>query len=1294
MNRKILIKSVVTLGMIFLFATLLFGRGPENSGLSMSKTSDVLDPTRTLSNINNWSYWLYYDGRSGIDPDGNGGGIYPRATTNVIYEDGFVWGAIVDGNIRVGGQTYRIGTQPAVDRIYRIRSDWKKLLEDPTPLRQDAVEFYRTTNAAVTDQMLQDLAAQYAKDWKEWPVDAGAPYYDVNGNGIYDPQLDADGYPIPAEYDEDGNLVSGGDYPGIANADQVVWFKVNDQDSSRTVNLYGSDPIGLELQVTTWGYNQTESQLGQIIFKKYTLINISGKQLDSMYVAQWCDPDVGNYTDDVVGCDPALGVGFAYNGGETDNDFASLGLAPSAVGYDFFQGPMIDGQAGQDLNNNGVDDAEDYAVFNLKKVGPGKVNLPMTSFGYFSAGNTEWDDPDLGDYAGTLQWYNLLRGYITNDQVDNPTPFTHRATGEPTKFPLDGDPVTGEGDIDGDPGLGNFAPADRRMSLSTGPFVMAPGDTQEVVVAIIGGKSGKLGEGSRTQSVFDLKVNDEIAQFLYNTLFTQVPKPPTAPRVKVIPQETRITLDWSFDPTTVDETENKVEAGYEFEGYNVYQLPSAKSSLSDAKLVAVFDKVNNIKVIRETRFLPQYGTGVVVPVRYGNDNGVQRYITIEKDYLTGKPLYPGNTYYFAVTAYNYNPQSEVVKSLESSLNILTVTTQSAMPGIEDGSEPQDMVQVEHSSGSAEQANVEVKVIDPSRITGHDYEVYFEPWHYYMDVDGQWKRTNYPDSVGGALGKGADVSQSKITGIAYTSPTPGTRDLKFTLDLVSTDYSYSDGISLIFPPEIEINSAEPAIGNAYGISYDPIIDLDNNTVTWGSPDTSGDGGFSGGEVFTVNVNTPTLPLDVEYWVFDDGWGYYYLANYGLPPGVVIFAHDTCTITKESYAFKTVNMWGLKDLTEDKVVLEGQDRLYNDHTSEAPIVDGFQIIVGGSYQAPTDFSDAIHIAPDGTEESVADFGTQGVGIGSYAFYGWSDDGTARAVGTYGDGTTDLNLLIKDYEVRWTADYDTVDVNGLTVIKVKEGTGSMAYLFGARGYDLADHPLNPNPGSSDGFMVRVPFEVWNVEDGYQCNMLIYDRKQDPSDTSTPFYAFNPNDRMYTYFLISHYSEDIPTAQVIHDSLTWNVVWWSAPYEKGDKVYFKYPNPIILGSDKFTFSTKGLGESQSVENEKAAAEKVTVYPNPYYAGNSQELSDVEKFVTFYHLVPKTTIRIFNLAGEQVRKLVKDPNDNSQFLRWDLNNDNGLPVASGIYFAYVEQTLSDGSKVTKVLKVFIIQRAQMLKYF
>ncbi len=29
------------------------------------------------------------------------------------------------------------------------------------------------------------------------------------------------------------------------------------------------------------------------------------------------------------------------------------------------------------------------------------------------------------------------------------------------------------------------------------------------------------------------------------------------------------------------------------------------------------------------------------------------------------------------------------------------------------------------------------------------------------------------------------------------------------------------------------------------------------------------------------------------------------------------------------------------------------------------------------------------------------------------------------------------------------------------------------------LAQHPLNPNSGTAEPFLVRIPFEVWNVED-----------------------------------------------------------------------------------------------------------------------------------------------------------------------------------------------------------------------
>jgi hypothetical protein len=332
----------------------------------------------------------------------------------------------------VGGQTYNVGTQQgwiteagtAVSkdneraRIYKIRADWSTVTAPQ--VAQEAAEIQQITLGEVTDAMTDDLIAQYAVDWKEWPTDLGAPFVDQNENGIYEPVLDADGAPT-----------LDGDYPGIANADQVLWYVVNDLDEAAVKDLYGADPMGVELQITMWGYAQPGARLGQIIFKKYTFINKSNDVFDSMYVAQWCDPDVGSHTNDVVGCDSVLGLGFAYNGEATDGNYDVFGLAPPAMGYDFFQGPLVDGKAGQDLNKNGVDDAEDFGIFNLEPIGPGKINLPMTSFGYFSAGNEEWDDPDLFEYDGSLQWYNLVRGFITNTRVEDPTPFTHRALVNP-----------------------------------------------------------------------------------------------------------------------------------------------------------------------------------------------------------------------------------------------------------------------------------------------------------------------------------------------------------------------------------------------------------------------------------------------------------------------------------------------------------------------------------------------------------------------------------------------------------------------------------------------------------------------------------------------------------------------------------------------------------------------------------------------------------------------------------------------------------------------------------------------
>ena len=50
------------------------------------------------------------------------------------------------------------------------------------------------------------------------------------------------------------------------------------------------------------------------------------------------------------------------------------------------------------------------------------------------------------------------------------------------------------------------------------------------------------------------------------------------------------------------------------------------------------------------------------------------------------------------------------------------------------------------------------------------------------------------------------------------------------------------------------------------------------------------------------------------------------------------------------------------------------------------------------------------------------------------------------------------------------------------------------------------------------------------------------------------------------------------------------------------------------------------------------------------------------------------------------------QFFRWDLQNYNGLPVASGIYVAYVELKDSRNEDLgTKIVKLAIIQEQQFL---
>ena len=200
-------------------------------------------------------------------------------------------------------------------------------------------------------------------------------------------------------------------------------------------------------------------------------------------------------------------------------------------------------------------------------------------------------------------------------------------------------------------------------------------------------------------------------------------------------------------------------------------------------------------------------------------------------------------------------------------------------------------------------------------------------------------------------------------------------------------------------------------------------------------------------------------------------------------------------------------------------------------------------------------------------------------------------------------------------------------------------------------------------------------------QIDIAIYDRMQSYVSGDT-VYSFNPYDRMYTHFIHLPYQEDGAYADW-EGNLTWNVVWWDTQFNQGDVVTFNYANPIQMGVDQFTFTTQKATSSTS-----NVVEDVNVYPNPYYGFHELETSRADKYVSFNHLPSTATISIYSLGGTFVKKIEKT-DDGSQFTRWDLKNQYGYPVASGLYLVRVE---SGGNE--KILKLALVQETQVLKYY
>ncbi|MFA6599005.1 MAG: hypothetical protein WCS69_14865 [Ignavibacteriaceae bacterium] len=1248
----------------------------KDGGNKLSKTNT--QKAATYLDINNISSYFYNNGISDIASSGNSGFFYPKGSgKTAVFTSGLLWGAMVSGftDPRVGGTAYRTGLVPGkvlangtaddatLDkyRIYRVRRD---VYPNGPVIDLTADAKNEGTDAAT-------LKADYETDWTHWPADMGAPFEDKNGDGVY--QADTD-------------------IPGVPGSDQTIWYVTNDLNSGQTTYLYNSNPLGIECQVTLWAYNQAGA-LGNTYFRKYKLINITDRTaspitFNNMYVSMFADVDLGDAGDDFVGVDTVLSLQYCYNASAKDNVYSPL--PPPAVGFDFFQGPLINGVVGEDINKNGIDDASDYGVFNNERVGPGKINLPMTAAYYFANGDPNIGDPPQGTTApadGYRQFYNFFQGKFGISGE----PFIDLTTNQPTTYALNGDPVKRTGWLDG----AQLPAGDRRQGSASGPFNMAPGDTQEVVVAEI--VAGAIPGVDRLSAIELLKFYDQQAQGAYNSFFN-LPVAPPAPEVTVTQLDREIVLDWSRNDAKILATERSNSKGYAFQGYNVYQLPTAFSAVTEGYRVATYDIIDGTGKINDLVFDPNSGSVVTLPVQFGNDNGVQRFISITNDLVRGGvPLVNGIKYYFAVTAYSYNPSlSAVPNNLENPITVLTVIPQLPDPGVSIKDAANETLSLEHTTGTAGGV-FGGTVVDPTVTTGHDYQVFINERQEIRDVNGDWVAgskvsrrysVNHPDTL-----TGTSISAAVVYG---PSGLPQA-ELHFLLDLQSVDYDYADGLTVTFPAGTEIVGA-PAFTAGNG-SVTPVIK--GTTVVFG--DTShpytGNGPFAGGEEFTVTVSSLTLPATIDWVVYDDGYG-----------GGPVDASGTVTVSTIGTNKRTAKYWNIKDVNTGVVVLpnQGTEVDKNDATSfktinnfpprddisamsttsAYPVVDGFQVGPrSGSFAAPINFNSdllKLHKAEGSTTKLSSGGYTTRLDIQNYTIFGGVV--SSYAIDNFGFGTRDMAQLQQDYELRFTGVWDTTVVGTDTIVKIKDGTGSLATIFsGVNANSIKNHPLNPNPGSAAPFLIRIPFEVWNKDTKKQVNLMFRDREQ--AATANPFYAWVPNKRMYAVIVNSDYNATTPLTGALRDSATWVLVFYGTNYSGvSDVVDLFYDNPFDFG-DTWSFSTKGSSYSKELAQNQVG--QINVFPNPYYGVNSEELNKYNRFVTFSHLPAKATIRIFNLAGVCVKTIQKVAT--SQFQRWDLANESGLPVASGLYIAYIE--MPELGKTT-FLKIAVIQEKQILDRF
>ena len=1174
------------------------------------------------------------------------------------------------------------------------------------------------------------------------------PFQDYDGDGFYDPnQGDYPWYDFLSEIDckerrrEDIVPLYG---------DRNFYWIFNDKGNVHSESQ--GEPIGMEIRAQVFQFS-TNDEVNNMTFHNYVLINQGTQTLSDTYFGVWVDADLGNATDDYVGCDVQRGLGYAYNGNAVDlpsSDSPGYGENPPAVGIDFFEGPYQDSDEIDNPLTEVFTDAIDSLGIPYEGIGIGygdgvvdNERFGMRRFVYYNnSGNNINGEPTT-----PLHYYNYMNGIWKNGQkMAYGGDGVSAATGANLDiscdymFPGETDPYNwGTVGVSTEPwtevSSGN-PPADRRFIQSAGPFVLEPGDYNNITMGVVWARASA---GDPFESVKLLRQADDKAQALFDNCF-EIVSGPDAPDVAIQELENELIIYLTnnnslsnnfnedyvmFDPgipkLDVDGEEyDSLSRSYTFQGYQIYQLSDNTVSAADlndiekARLVFQCDVIDDISNV--VNYVQNEEMGLAVPflMAQGANEGIQHSFRVTKDAFAqgSTTLINHRTYYFMALAYGYNEYEaynavtgtgqdiQYKASRKGAVgSIRTYSGTPHLPSPESGgtiqnSEYGDGVDVTRLEGKGNGDNVielstdsETAILESANgrvaeltYAGNGSPVNIRVIDPLRVPDAEFElRVNASDADLEDADESHWILTNKTlleeTGDSLKSIRTSTKALNILNEELLLDWGLSITLHQYQYPNSG-NFSEPLTSS---------IVFDNPSAPWllGIPDSEGFDLLNWIRAGTQEGDTESEEEVVYNDIkagnpLDEDEKYEgILGGTWSPYCLVSFTDDVTLLTGETVQIPNIAPT-IKGLEGDLSPFSGISGLNNVDvvfTSDRTLWTRCPVLEMQPVEA------LAQKAYDGDDPEK-------MRLRRHA----SVDKKGRQPGDQGYNASEANPSGgQPVGMSWFPGY-AIDVG--TGERLNMAFGEDSWLGADNGNDMIFNPSARiySGGGGQGGAVYAGGQHWiyvfknsQFEEGssnrmpsYDAGTYLYNNLEADNSTTNVRRVF----RACTWVGSSLSNDDFPMLSV-EDGL---IPGRARVKLRISKAYEKY-SPLIADVSEtsqadnnwnplYTFSTKSVATVTDNESTLTSIlDVIGVVPNPYYAYSKYETSKLDNRVKITNLPEVCTVSIYNLSGTLVRQFYKT--DPLTFVDWDLKNQRNVPIAGGVYIIHVDVP-GIGQKVLK----------------